>query len=328
MSAIQTPLPVELLDKLDQVEIAADGASAMVGGRAVEAVGTRELLRLLAEALYEFLHSGQEEKKSLPFRTRDTEFERELGAVVPHKKTVALGVLRSAEEVRNGSPVVLVERDGVKVWMPKDAVRVGGGQVPGDVVKLDVSPLRPAVSPGFFVVDGARPSYSREAVLRVYLHITDSACAVAVWSVVLGLLEHHRAAYRAKVLSSKLLYPRRDALVVYLESDSWWVATVLRDAVSGMAGIGRETSSFAERLGPGVATAWEPTDQRSGMRGLSFGQHRAHVLARALLDTVKGTSPLAEVIRLRFIEAEIDPGNPARNHGSVDYLKAVNTVQA
>ncbi|MEV6861386.1 T3SS effector HopA1 family protein [Streptosporangium subroseum] len=56
---------------------------------------------------------------------------------------------------------------------------------------------------------------------------------------------------------------------------------------------GEEVSVFCRRIGPGVAIAWEPDDARPAMRGLSFGQHRAGVLAQALLDRLAADSDAA-----------------------------------
>jgi hypothetical protein len=85
--------------------------------------------------------------------------------------------------------------------------------------------------------------------------------------------------------------------------------------IGDMAPLGPEVSVFTERVGPGVAVAWEPSDRRPTMRGLSFGEHRARATAEGLVRHAAshdgGTA--AESVRLALAEAGIDPAHPARN---------------
>ncbi|MEU9924763.1 T3SS effector HopA1 family protein [Streptomyces griseoluteus] len=302
--------------------VEADGVRARVDDREVEADSPREMRRLLAEALYDILHAGQfVEKGKLPFRLRDEPFERVLSAAVPHQRSTARARVCLPPADRESGPEerVLVERDGVRVWVPLSAVREDGPLTGGQVVTLDVPARRPALSPGFFVVDGSLPRSPRNELLRVYVHITRWEEAAPVWGRVLGHLEERGVAYRSKALSAKALYPRRDALVVYLSQESWQQVPELAGMLHGIPGIGTETSVFAEPVAPGVAVAWEPEDDRPGMSGLSFGQHRATALALALLDGATGPDPLEQAVVARLTEAGIDPSRPARNTTSPDF---------
>ena len=65
--------------------------------------------------------------------------------------------------------------------------------------------------------------------------------------------------------------------------------------------------AFVRRLAPGVGTAWEPSDTHPGRQGLSFGQHRATVLAAALVDAA-GDDPVDHIVTA-FRDAGIDPGD-------------------
>ena len=330
-------MTARLLTALDPVTVGADGTHATVGARELTADDPRELRRLLADALYEALHAGHAPGGGeLPFRIRDFVLEQTLAGAVPHRRT-PVRAPALPEERDDG---ILVELDGVRVTVPPDRVLDAH---PDGTLTVAVAACRPALSPGFFLVDGSRragpgsaarggaarggaarggaaqadAAQGRAAVLRVYVHLRDARAATAVWARALRHLEDQEAVYRAKVLSAEALYPRRDALVVYLpdgaEPGAEETARSLAWALRGMPGLLPDTSLFAERLAPGVATAWEPHDPRPGMRGLSFGQHRATAAAGALAARARGEGPLGELLAQAFREARIDPGRPARN---------------
>ncbi|MFF8646401.1 T3SS effector HopA1 family protein [Streptomyces sp. NPDC015345] len=308
-------LSPRLRDALARVTIAPDRSWAKVDDREVKADSPRELRRLLAGALYDVLHAGQDVKEGqLSFRLRDEAFEDLLGTAILHEWSTSRARVQPLPAESHGTAEqILVERDGVRVWVPEECVRESRPLTVGQAVTLDVPARRPALSPGFFVVDGSLPVDLRGELLRVYVHVTRWEDAAPVWARALGYLETHKIAYRSKILSSKALYPRRDALVVYLGQESRQRVSELADALSGVPGLGRETSVFAERLAPGIALAWEPKDDRPGMASLSFGQHRATALAHALLDSAANGTPREQAVAARFAEAGIDPANPAKN---------------
>ncbi|MDF6019122.1 T3SS effector HopA1 family protein [Streptomyces sp. JH34] len=322
VGSLSTSLPPRLREALGLVTVAPDGSRATVSDREIEADSPREMRRLLAEALYDILHAGQfVEKGALSFRLRDEAFEKVLGTAAPHEWSTARARVQLPPD--GGRPGrVLVERDGVRVWVEAGSIREGGPLTAGQVVTLDVPARRPALSPGFFVVDGTVPRSPQRELLRVYIHITRWQDAAAVWRKALGHLEGNGIAYRSKILSAKALYPRRDALVVYLGQESWHQVSALAEALRGVDGLGQETSVFSEPVAPGVAVAWEPEDDRPGMSGLSFGQHRATALAHALLDSAVDGVPEERAVVSRFTEAGIDPARPARNTASPDFPTA------
>ncbi|PRW62045.1 T3SS effector HopA1 family protein [Actinopolyspora mortivallis] len=318
MTTETTPTSAHLVELLNGVHISEDRCSATVSDRELEADDPNELRRLLAESLYEVLHSGQREQEELPFRIRDEEFERELSEVVPHRTSTARArVCTPPADVEGPADTVLVERDGVRVWVPAETVLDGSAGSHGSTVTLEVSALRPALSPGFFVVDGSTPRTPGGGAVRVYFNVADWRRVAGFWSRILGYLEDRGVAYRSKVLSVKQMYPRRDAVVVYLAEKDEHVVDGLVEAVDGSDCLDTETSALAERLGPGTAVAREPADTRAGMGGLSFGQHRASVLAYALMDSAAGTASLAGALEQRCVEANIDPNRPARNLNSL-----------
>ncbi|MEW1671748.1 T3SS effector HopA1 family protein [Streptomyces noursei] len=306
-----------LLNAAGLVHVAADRSSATVGELRIEAETPRELRRLLSDALYNELHAGLSmEDRPLPFQLRDAAFEEELAKGVPHQETTALGLVRVT-----GDEAHVVEFGGVRVRVPADRIRADGAVSPGSVVGVVNTSMRPGLSPGFFLVEGTRPHRSVD-LLRVYIHIKEWTAAPQIWQAALDHLEGQELTYRTKVISSKLLYPRRDALVVYLDQRDRHAAMGIADVVGGLPGIGEETSVFTRRLRPGVATAWEPRDSAAGMGSLSFGQHRASVLAKALVETADVPGSLAEVLHDQLVAANIDPTDPSRNLGSPDTHEA------
>ncbi|MEV6683652.1 T3SS effector HopA1 family protein [Streptomyces erythrochromogenes] len=306
--------PAALLQALEGVRIADDRLSATVAGRELTADSPGELKTLLGTALYETLHSGQDESASkLPRILRDTDFERRLGEAVPHRTVTAEAVVLPQPA---GTPAdaadVLVLRDGIRTWAPRRTMSVTD-PAPGTLVELGVPAARPALSPGFFVVTSPVNRGAPAELLRVYLNLSDSQAVPHAWRSVLTRLNELEIAYQAKVLSCLPLYPRRDALVVYLQPDAWHAVPVLAELAPSLPGLGAETSHFVHRVAPGVGVAFEPADHRPAMRGLSFGQHRAGAAAEALLDRARHGTPLAEALTARFTQAGIDPHRPARN---------------
>ncbi|MDA5284372.1 T3SS effector HopA1 family protein [Streptomyces sp. Isolate_45] len=320
-AAPATPAPADALapalaDALARIHLSADGLTATVGPRTIEGESTRELQQRLGAALYEVFHTGRAEADTRPRRMapRDHGFERELAAAVPHREVRRTGVLlRAPQEPAGGE--ALVSWDGVRVRVPVDRLTADGPLVPGTGVSSPASPVRPALSPGFFYAMGSREPGFGDELLRVYVHLTDPGRAPRIWGTVLERLEAAGAGYHAKVLSGPADYPRRDALVVYLGGESWGACHTVADAVRDLPGTAPDTSVFAHRLGPAAAVAWEPADPRPGAGGLSFGQHRAAALAEA---AVRAASDAGTGAHAAFGGAGIDPGAPYRNLASPD----------
>ncbi|NWF28194.1 hypothetical protein HW130_18295 [Streptomyces sp. PKU-EA00015] len=297
---------------MQRISVSADRSKAVVGEREIEAETPRELRRLLAEAIYDVFHSGQGHGK-VPTRLRDDELEVRLAAAVPHKEIATRALARSsAESDDKGNVRVLVEREGVRFWAPEAALRNTEVRE-GEVVELTMPSVRAGLSPGFFLVDGSVPRKGDRDVLRVYVNVRTVDDAVRVWGATLTFLEDRGLPYRAKVLSAPELYPRRDAVVVYLDAEYAHAAPELARRVRELPGLGTDVSCFTEELCPGVATAWEPADPHSGRQGLSFGQHRASVLASALVDSADVREEAERTVAEQFTQAGIDPAHPARN---------------
>jgi hypothetical protein len=298
-----------LTQVLEEVWVSADGLEAKVGDRELEAPSTDALRHVLSGALYDRLHAGRPETTGdFPRTFRDAAFERLLAAATPHQTTTVVASL-----VEPGDADSLVARmDGVKVRVAVSNREESLGE---SHLRLRIPAARPALSPGFFLVDGSAGSAKGRPVLRVYVHITEPGAAPGVWHAALSRLEAIGVPYRAKVSSNPQLFPRRDALVVYLDERGWAVADQLVPAVEGLAGVGEITSPFVHRLAPGVGLAWDPQDQRPGMSRRSFGEHRALALAEGLIAhaLTRDGGPREAALVTALTAAGIDPIQPGRD---------------
>ncbi|MFC9127687.1 T3SS effector HopA1 family protein [Streptomyces sp. NPDC057099] len=312
----------ELLDALLGIRISADLRTASAGGHTTEPGEPDELRPRLAALLYDVVHSGRPHGEKTRLSLRDPALEQELRAAVPHRTVRRPATLLPPRRTTPDlAPGVLVDLNGVRVMVPPEAV--SGPEAPATTVA--VASARPALSPGFFYVCGSNEPTSDDQLLRVYVHLTDPRLAAPVWAAVLEVLEDTGATYHAKALSSPSLYPRRDALVVYLGRRSWAACHTVAATVRDLPGIAPGTSAFTHRLAPGAAIAWEPDDTRPGMATMSFGQHRANALAEAAVRAAhEGFDPAAPQSRtaLATVLAEvchtagIDASAPFRSLGS------------
>jgi HopA1 effector protein family len=305
----QSQLAQPLLAVLDCVTVAGDCRSGSVGGRRIEASSPAELIHRLGHALYEVLHVGWPTPPADRVRiSKDEAFEARLLAATPHAFVLRPAGVLSAEADR-----VFVELDGVRVVIPRS--EVGQPVQPGSRLEVRLPSCRPALSPGYWVADGTRALAAASRIVRLYVHLTTPAAVVAAWAAVLAMLEERGVGFRAKVTSVPALLPRRDALVVYTAECDLAAVLALGRRIGSVTPVGPEVSVFTERVGPGVAIAWEPSDRRPAMRGLSFGEHRARATAEGLVRHA-GTSAddtAADAVRLALIAAGIDPARPAHN---------------
>ncbi|MEV6681715.1 T3SS effector HopA1 family protein [Streptomyces erythrochromogenes] len=287
-----------------------DEWTATVADRTLTGDSAATLRGPLLRALYDVLHAGRAQTAAPPLTLRDHRFEERLTAATPHRHAPTPA---RAVDGADAEGVVLVEVAGVRVAVPAANVRTRQALRPGSTVYVDLPATRPALSPGFFLADGPLGPPEGPTLLRVYVHLTDPERAPEAWHRVLRCLERERVRYRAKILSSPDRYPRTDALVVYLGPDARDLAPALPRLLGALPGRGTATSAFTERLAPGIATAWEPRDDRPGRTRLSFGEHRATVLADALIQHATAGLSRDEAVHRACADAGIDPLAPDRN---------------
>lgn len=312
MTSLVETLAPAVTSALTGIGVGPDGLEAAVYGEPVSAESPYELARKLGSVLYEMVHVGRNKPTATRPRTlRDTAFDERLAAALPHTTTrTNVQVLAKTDE-----QTYLVSIDGLRVLLPAGAL---ASEVSGELPRTAVARMpaaRPALSPGFFLVDGTHGMGVGPQTLRLYVHLAAADAAPAIWHTLLSYVEEHELPYRAKICSAPKTYPRRDALVLYLRSQVWPAVQGIASAVAGMDGIGDATSPFTHSIAPGVGLAWEPNDRRPGMNALSFGEHRCVATAEGLVKHAVRTDgvSLLETVAESFMDANIDPLAPARN---------------
>ncbi|UNO41786.1 T3SS effector HopA1 family protein [Streptomyces sp. MST-110588] len=310
------PLHWRLSAELDTAEVDLTRLTARIRDRTVDADTVHDLQHALANALYEVLHTGLDISGAPRLRTlRDPSYERLLADAVPHRDTTFAVPYAAVAESGDDPSHRIVTLEGVRTLVPAASVTASAGE--GRAV-VHYPCARPALSAGFFLVDGSagRPD-EVNSIVRLYIHLKDARTAPPLWRDLLHGLEARTVRYRAKISSSPLLYPRRDAAVVYL-STAEAGHTVAQDLAAGLAGrpgLGRSTSVFAREIVPGLAVAEEPDDPRTGQAHLSFGLHRAHAVAQGLIDHARSPrdSDVRTVVCAALARAHIRPDAPWRN---------------
>ncbi|MFF4369451.1 T3SS effector HopA1 family protein [Streptomyces sp. NPDC001594] len=289
-----------------------DTAAFRMGHTEFEAESLDKLRSKLSGTLYDTLHSGRDSRQQQrPRRIRDHAFEEKLAAATPHRYTMSTG--RYAGRL-DDSGEILVDLPSLRIRLAAENVDEPAHPRTGDPVRLRLPALRPALSPGFYLADGPDGRPPAGPLLRLYVHLTDPDAAADVWRECLRVLAGCRVRYRAKIASAPWLYPRMDALVVYLGHDAWSASAAIGSALTHVPGRGTTTSVLASRLAPGVSYAWEPADPRTGKSGLSFGQHRCSALTDGLLAEVTDPGMTRGAALYQALhDANIDAEAPERN---------------
>lgn len=310
VALVGTSLPPVLAGLLDEVHVTPDCLGARFGAHAVTATEPRDLEKRLGHLLYEVAHLRRREPIGTRARmVRDSGFEQQLAAVVPNPwVTVPVQQVVLPAEERSADEEV-VRFMGVRVRVPRTAVLEGDGMGVG--LRLRTESWHAALSPGFLLAHGPEP-LPTGPLIRLYVSPRDDRCSVEVWQAVLKALTDLVPAHRAKVASVRWFHPRSDAITVYLPATSAGhlpavVNRVPRDLLRP------ETSLLCRRLGDGAAAAEEPADPTAGREGLSFGEHRASLLAQALVAGARSGSGWRAHAMDVLRAGNVEPAAPWRN---------------
>jgi hypothetical protein len=264
-----------------------DRESPALAPRIVRAMATRTardyLLYTLQRQLYaDFYCQGfptpTEEEDVPAFPQGTTPFLRSLSSA-----NAGTGCREGNWEVRVVEEhALLARKDGLNVWAgkthcqisPDDSLDVGtrvGLCLPKEFLNM---------SPGFYMALGDRELRHDDAdpVVRFYWHLTPDGAAALVGSATTRLNEG-RLPFRLKVLRDPNLYTRCDAGVVYTRRrDYRSVSRILANVYHEVSGsLEPGIPAFTKPLSPGLGLAEDPGD------GQSFGEHRCHLLADALV---------------------------------------------
>lgn len=182
----------------------------------------------------------------------------------------------------SGSSELYVERGGVRVVI-QDVHTEGGlfafASSGGGAVRFPC--FQPGVRPGYFVLHSPYGPGDRVAY-RIYLNLLDRTSISALIKLWSELARRHLR-FTMKFTNCVKRLGRTDSAVIYLPKGELLraLSVVKRGVRQGLVRLGRDTSIFALRLGSGISLAEEPPDVSS--RVLSFGQHRACLLADMIL---------------------------------------------
>jgi hypothetical protein len=297
---------------LDRVVVEPGGLRARTSGETHESDSQQQLVQKLSSVLYQTLHTGRDRPLDTQPRTwREAEFDQQLRQATGERVSPMTGRL-VAEDAEH----FLVTLDGVRVQVPASAVlaRVE------DRIEAAIPSGRPGLSPGFFLATSSLPASRSGTTLRLYARLDAPEAASAVWKTLLDFLEEAHVPWRAKISSSRQLYPRNDALVVYLPRPAWRIARGCAQVLADTGLLAAGTSPFTHPINESVGCAFEPDDRRMSRRDMSFGQHRTHVLTEALVQHAVSADPVqdsaGDAVAAAFIDAGIDPREPARNLSS------------
>lgn len=262
-------------------EVRIDLSAGSVTVRSAEAQHDerRDLLGALGALLYEHYHVGHHVTDGLDVSaSRDTAYENDLADRLAHRTNRSRVPLHRMDE-----QTAVVEHLGLRTRVPRTLVHAADGHS----VDLDTPMLSPALSPGFALARGPEQPSDGGPMLRLYLGAATREDATAVFLRVLDVL-HGSSRWQAKVASQTRLYPRSDAVTVYLHPTELDALDALLAAARRPAAASAPRSAFTLPLAAGVGCAWEPdTSGRPG--SVSFGQHRARVLAQLLMARADGS---------------------------------------
>lgn len=295
---------------LQEVTVFPGGMTALTAGETYEEDNPSSLARTLGSVLYQTLHNGRDKPLDFAVRSfRAPAYEAQFVQRAPALQRTVQGPIAAHD-----GEVPLVEIDKVRLRVPEASGAVG------DAVSFEMPRLRPGLSPGFLYLTGRTARLLPGPMLRLYARVEDPDLAPELWGRAVGLLEDLPMDWHGKILSSQLLYPRHDALVIYLHRDGWRQARRIAEGLQSTGLLGSGTSPFTCAITESVGCAFEPTDRRGISRGLSFGQHRANTLAQALVTHAAlpdaDRQPVQESVYAAFVDADIDPLEPARNLSS------------
>lgn len=169
------------------------------------------------------------------------------------------------------------------------------------------------LSLGFMFYTSSAGAGHTSRLLRLYRHLGDPDEAVDVWSSFIGWVEDRRLPLRVKIVSRRSGFPRNDAMVVYLPSETLHAVGDIADHLRSDR-PNAPASLFCHQITNGVSVAWEPVDTAAPRGGTSFGEHRSNTIARAVVAEAAEPNPdYRRAIRRGLITANIDAGAVYRN---------------
>lgn len=292
----------------------ASGLALAYKGQHVSAGSTMALAQNLSAIIYHDLHAGiTNQNQTAKAFLVDEALERQVLEASPRR-------VRRRRAVYIGTDPQdrhLLDLDGVRVhYSGQD---LPSACTPGDLVHIEASLTRPRLSPGFCLTESSERLFAALGpILRIYLHLSAKKEAPSRWRAALDILDAMDVPYRAKVLTASAMYPRHDALVIYLSRPAFSRVFELGLLLASDEPAGAAASPFTRQIAPGVGIAFEPADSRSLYLHQSFGQHRSQVVAEAVVQALQTGEPVRDALTRLAQMALIDLENPWRNISSPD----------
>lgn len=291
-----------------EVSVAPDGLSARFLGADLEGTTHGGLAMQIAGLIYRRFHAGMvpdtDEPSNILLR-EDVDLEgRILAATARTERFESLRVIENLPQF--GGAILVLQ--GIRVFVPNDRIV----SRTGTLARTQLNSTATRLSLGFLFYTSRMGGGHSHRPLRLYRKCVHSDEAVAVWSRLTEWAEEHAIRVRAKVLSRSSDFPRNDALVVYLPSESWHhhrtIAALMENDDPWAA-----TSPLTRRVASGVSLAWEPDDPSPQSRGMSFGEHRSQLIATGIVAGAGDLNRARSAVRLGLLVANVDPLDVSQN---------------
>lgn len=299
----------QALDEIfDDVHVDAQRGTVVVGDETLQSSTSVDVDPALSAYIYGKFHSRSEASAPEPGRVRsDPDMENRIVRATP--RTMTYERLPLLETISDPSGV-FARYFGLQAFFPSErCLEVGTSSV-----LAKVQTVLPYMSMGYFHYTGQAGAGNPKNLLRIYYASDSPSAAVDAWASLLDFADGERVAFRAKILSRSFEYPRSDAIVVYLPSESWaWIGEIC-DVLSAWSTTDLR-SVFTLPLADGVAASWEPPLQTSSPQRRSFGEHRSQSIARGFADAVHVGFDVRDAVRSSMIGSGVDP---LRMHRNID----------
>lgn len=267
----------------------------------------------LAAQLYMTYHVGHEyQEQGAEALLNDLVLEELIITNTPEMFRMASGPVISVEKDDADSVTgVYTALSGLKVLVPAERIV----ELSNATVDFRTRTLRPRLSAGFMFFIGSDYRPKSPHLLRIYRYAEQPEDILPIWDTLTRFIVQEHLPIRMKMLSRLHEYPRRDALVLYLNEEAWPHLPEICDIVTESAEPSATDPAprFAKTLTANVMYAWEPLDTESPQGKESFGQQRARRIVEGLMaDLEQDTSDFSNLHQV-LTAANIDPTAIYRN---------------
>jgi len=219
----------------------------------------------------------------------------------------------------DGDTIAVVRPDGLRLLAPVDDCRVEGSLSAGAHIGVRVPKELKGHSPGFYVALGDTPSPAGRAddLLRLCWSIAAAGAATLVARVSYAL-NGARLPFSLELLNDPARYERHAAASLFIAKTDFVAAIkILRPLLRALGPhLTDAAPAFTKPLTRGLALAEEPAD------GPSFGEHRCHLLAEAIVRSselgLRSTEQRLAAVREQFRVAGLTLDAPYLGPGSSD----------